>query len=75
MYYVAGGRIYSANYDETSGVYHEVHLVEGTPRVQDTGVSNKPAGRTICTLQELLAQFGRTYPPVTTCGKDVRSKK
>lgn len=62
MFYVAGERIYVANYNEDLGIYPEVHLVNGVAKILDTGVSRKPAERTVCSLQEVLAQFGRNHP-------------
>lgn len=64
MFYVSNGKIYLAEFNKLSGVYPEVHLVDGAPKVLKTGSARKPADRTICNLREVIAQFGATYPKV-----------
>lgn len=74
MFYVAGEHIYVANYNEDLGIYPEVHLVNGNVKILDTGVSRKPAERTMCSLQEILAQFGRNHPVKTPPRTTTKSK-
>lgn len=62
MFYVANNRIYLMERDDALGVYPEVKLVDGHPVAQETGTAVKPANRMICTLQEVLAQFGPNHP-------------
>lgn len=66
MFYVANNKIYLMERDNALGVYPEVKLVDGHPVVQETGAAVKPANRMICTLQEVLAQFGPNYPATPT---------
>ena len=63
MFYVAKGKIYSAEFDEVLKVYPEVTLHmddEGFYYLKKhtTGANKKPARRSVCTLQEIFAQFG-----------------
>lgn len=65
MFYVAKGKIYSAEFDEVLKVYPEMTLHvddEGLYYLKKhtTGASKKPARRSVCTLQEIFAQFGDT---------------
>ena len=69
MFYVAGEHIYVATYNEELGIYPEVNIIDGTVKVLATGVSRKPAERSVCTLQEVLAQFGHNSPAVATYAK------
>ena len=66
MFYVAGEHIYVATYNEVLGIYPEVHIVDGAIKVLETGVSRKPAERSVCTLQEVLAQFGPNHAAAAT---------
>jgi hypothetical protein len=63
MFYVSGTKIYLAEMDAEKHIYPEVKLVlgpEGTPvpQVLSTGTSKKPRKRALCTLAEVIAQFG-----------------
>ncbi len=66
MFYVANNRIYLMAWNDALGVYPEVKLVDGHPVTQETGTAIKPANRMICTLQEVLAQFGPNHPATPT---------
>ena len=68
MYYVSGGKIYSTVKGASTNKYAELEMykatdgVDGKPRfalrVKDAGVVNKPANRRLCTMEELIAQYG-----------------
>lgn len=63
MFYVAGGKIYSATFDEDLKVYPEMRLMvteEGSYYLKKmtTGVARKPAKRQVCIMCELIAMFG-----------------
>lgn len=63
MFYVTGVKIYLMELDELLKVYREVHIVDGRPVALNTGTPIKPAVRTVLTLDEIVAKFGRNYPP------------
>lgn len=65
MFYVAGSKVYLTERNNTLGVYPEVKIVNGQPVIQDKGVAQKPPVRAVCTLEEVVVQFGRNYPKVT----------
>lgn len=68
MYYVSEGKIYSTVKGASTNKYAELELyrsadgVDGEPRfalrVKNAGVVNKPANRRLCTMEELVAQYG-----------------
>ncbi len=62
MFYVANGKVYLSERDSASGVYREVKIVNGVPIAQNRGVAQKPVGRSLCNLSEVVAQFGNNYP-------------
>lgn len=62
MFYVAGDKIYLTEFDKTSKVYPEVTIVDGRPVISDTGVAKKPIIRELCSLNEVVARFGRNHP-------------
>lgn len=72
MFYVAGGKIYSANFNEKTGVYHQVNLVQGQIKVLKGGVAKRPLNREVLSYGELIARYGPTYPslPVTSKAAD-----
>ena len=64
MFYVSGAKIYLATYNAEKRIYPEVVLTknaDGSIRVKvlDKGVSVKPVNRSVCTLREIIAQFGQ----------------
>lgn len=70
MFYVYNGHIYLPEKDSTTHKYTEVEVVvtgvdEATVsdvhfalQVKGEGVETKPAGRTVCNMEELIAKFG-----------------
>lgn len=62
MFYVAGDKIYLTEFDKTSKVYPEVTIVNGRPVISDTGVAKRPPIRELCSLDEIVARFGRNHP-------------
>lgn len=69
MFYVSGAKIYLATFDAKLKVYPEVKLAWvgydqlGVVKVGG-GVAHKPKEYSLCTLTELIAQFGGTVAPV-----------
>ena len=82
MFYVSGTKVYLATFDEKCKVFPEVKLAWAGPdqlkvvRVGG-GIAQKPGVYSICTLTELIAQFGGAVVPPTADEKsrDERSKK
>lgn len=85
LFYVSGVKIYSTNYDESKKVYPEFKVArreDGSIGVVSAGGGTpvKPKERTVCTAEELIAQFGGAVAPVGTAepedeDKDVSSAK
>lgn len=69
MFYVSNNKVYLAEYDKDTRVYPEVLLkrtADGGVAVVRTsgGAAKKPRNRSVCTLQELIAQGGLVAPYV-----------
>ena len=64
MFYVAGDKIYLMEFNKTSGVYPEVMIVNGRPVISDTGVAKRPPIRELCSIDEIVARFGRNHPAI-----------
>ena len=70
MFYVSGPKIYLATFDAELKVFPEVKLTWigydqlGVVKTGG-GVAQKPKVYKLCTLPELIAQFGGTVAPVT----------
>ena len=64
MFYVSNSKVYLTERNSALGVYQEVRITDGKPAVLNTGSVKKPPNSTICTLEELVAQFGGNYPSV-----------
>lgn len=68
MFYVSGAKIYLATFDTELKVYPEVKLVRidhdqlGVVK-SGGGLSQKPKAYSVCSLAEVLAQFGGTVAP------------
>lgn len=66
MFYVNGSDMYLTVFDEKLGVYPAVEIVmqdDGTVTVtrdDDYGVKQKPIGCSVCTLTEIVAQYGES---------------
>ena len=85
MFYVSGSKIYLAIFDAKLKVYPEVKVVRDEHDrlgVLKTGggVAQKPAVYSLCTLTELLAQYGGTVQakaemPADTGGDKASAKK
>ena len=65
MFFVSGTKIYLSGYDTELKVSPECKLVrrdDGTVYVSKVGggIAKKPKHRRVCTLAELIAQFGAT---------------
>lgn len=70
MFYVSGSKIYLATFDAELKVYPEVKLAwVGYDQLgvvkTGGGIAQKPKAYSLCTLAELIAQFGGTVAPVT----------
>lgn len=69
MFYVSGSKIYLATFDAELKVYPEVKLAWidydhiGVVK-SGGGVSQKPKVYSLCTLSEVIAQFGGTVEPL-----------
>lgn len=69
MFYVSGSKIYLATFDAELKVYPEVKLAWidydhiGVVK-SGGGVAQKPKAYSLCTLAELIAQFGGTVEPL-----------
>lgn len=80
MFYVVGTKVYSAVYNEQKKCYPEVKLLRNPEghilfKSMPTGAAQKPAGRTLCTREEVLAQLGATVPEYIAPEKTVAKKK
>lgn len=69
MFYVSNNKVYLAEYDKDTRVYPEVLLKRtangGVAVVKTSGGSaKKPRNRSVCTMQELIAQGGLIAPYV-----------
>lgn len=74
MFYVSGSKIYLATFDAELKIYPEVRLTWVDPGhlgVVKTGrgIAQKPKVYNLCTLTELIAQFGGRVAP-TADGED-----
>ena len=71
MFYVSGAKIYLATFDAELKVYPEVKLAWidydhlGVVKT-GKGVTKKPVGCKLCSMTEVLAQFGGRVAPVTS---------
>lgn len=71
MFYVSGTKIYLATFDAELKVYPEVKLAWidydrlGVVKT-GSGVAEKPVRCRLCTLTEVIAQFGGLVPPVAS---------
>ena len=69
MFYVSGSKIYLATFDAELKVYPEVKLAWidydhiGVVK-SGGGVAQKPKVYSLCTLNEVIAQFGGTVEPL-----------
>ena len=69
MFYVSGAKIYLATFDAELKVYPEVKLAWidydhlGVVKT-GKGVTKKPVGCKLCSMTEVLAQFGGRVAPV-----------
>ena len=69
MFYVSGSKIYLATFDAELKVYPEVKLAWidydhiGVVK-SGGGVAQKPKDYSLCTLSEIIAQFGGTVEPL-----------
>lgn len=68
MFFVSGTKIYLATYDAELKVYPECRLVRQADDAvcvvkSGGGIAKKPEDRRVCTLTELIAQFGATAMP------------
>ena len=68
MFYVSGSKIYLVTFDAELEVYPEVKLARvgydqlGVVKTGG-GIAQKPKAYSLCTLAELIAQFGGTVEP------------
>lgn len=80
MFYVSGAKIYLATFDAELKVYPEVKLAWidydhlGVVKT-GKGVTKKPVGCKLCSMTEVLAQFGGRVAPVDAKEETEGSKK
>lgn len=80
MFYVSGTKIYLATFDAELKVYPEVKLAWidydhlGVVKT-GKGVTKKPVGCKLCSMTEVLAQFGGRVAPVDAKEETEGSKK
>lgn len=63
MFFVSGEKVYLSEYNSALKAYPEVKLTKTSDdqisaEVQASGIAKKPSNRQLCTLSEILAQFG-----------------
>lgn len=80
MFYVSGNKVYLAIKDDKLGVYREVKVhtdADGVVTIvaQSTGVPTKPANRSVCSYEEIVAQFGGATPIEVDLNTPVATKK
>lgn len=75
MFYVSGSKIYLATFDAELGVYPEVKLTRldhdhiGVVKA-GSGTAVRPVRCQVCSLAEIIAQFGGTVPPMAEVEDD-----